>query len=119
MIRPLGDNILVRIIPGEHATDLWRPEEAVAVAAGEVIALGPKVKGLRVGELIVFHRAHLVASKQAKQLGKALRDEGAEGEFLLKWFDALFSVDNLDGVVIQGVRWPSSKSSLPSREGAA
>lgn len=104
MIRPLGKNLVVRVLRHERVSCIHVPTDIAPIEIGEVLSVGPGVKDLSVGEYVAFHHAHLDAGKQALQIQERVRAE--EGETcLLKWFDCLFVVANPADVEIQGSKW--------------
>lgn len=66
MIRPLHDRILVKPVPHPSVSALWTPSETTTFAAyrantaveaetrGEVVAFGPQVSGVQVGDMVQF-----------------------------------------------------------------
>lgn len=56
MLKPLAGRVLVRRIDAVRSGLLWLPEVADPEKAvkGEIVALGPKVRGLKRGEMIAF-----------------------------------------------------------------
>jgi len=110
-VKPLGEYVLVRVLPHRKASPIISPSGIAPIEVGEVLDIGPRVKDLRVGAYVAFHHAHLDAAKQSRQLRTLINDDNRD-IFLLKWFDILFEVETLEGVEIQGETWASLPSSF-------
>lgn len=106
MIRPLNEYVSIRLLKRpERESPIVRLERQEGLSAGVVLSVGRRAHDVRVGDLVVFPRAHLVIHKAGKQLQQTLKDLEEEEQFLLKWFDILFVINEPGAVEVDGVRW--------------
>ena len=94
MIRPLGDNILVEVMPPkqEGSIVLVEHHHGERIRYGNVRAVGPRVRDLAPGDHIAFFREHL-EFKNGDQVVRTLGALGGENLGMLKVKDVLFVVE--------------------------
>lgn len=57
-IQPTADRILVKMLPDVRSSVIYTaPDENSRLLKGEILALGPKVDGVSVGECVLFTQA--------------------------------------------------------------
>lgn len=107
-IRPYGEYVTVRIVPGKYVSPLLLESKVPPLQAGIVEEVGPRSKELQPGDKVFFATGHLQHG-QGKSLQDRLDrlDESPKGEelVLLKWFDVFFTTETFEGLVIEGRTW--------------
>ncbi len=105
-IRPLGEYVVVEFLPSKSEIEVKEtggsiiipdPDRYHSFRYGKVLSVGPKVKDVSPGELVVFAREHGQYGT-GKTIHHVLSADGVE-RTLLKWYDLLGVVEGGPGAL--------------------
>lgn len=105
-LRPGRERVLIKILPRpKREGKIEILERSEAYEAGRVLAVGEGCHQLSVGDLVVFHRAHLHAGSSPASVFRKLKEMQEEEVMVLKWFDIFFVIEEPGSVEVDGLRW--------------